>query len=73
MVKFNPVSLFVPSGKNLEQATQNAIKNIYKQLAKRPVIKKNANAVDFSWIYKDPAQFRPHIIGSSRNKLETFV
>ena len=73
MVRVNLPSFFIPSGKDLEKATQIAIKNIDKQLAKRPVIKNNANAVDFSWIYRDPTQFRPHRIGNSENKLETFI
>ncbi len=58
------VSLYIPSGKALEQNARRAMAQIDKQLQKMQSVKKIASASDnFPGIYDNPFAFKPHIIG----------
>lgn len=58
------VSLYIPSGKALEQNARRAMAQIDKQLQKMQPVKKTPSAADnFPRIYDNPFAFKPHIIG----------
>lgn len=64
MPSLNRVSLYIPSGAEVELAARKAIESIDMQLKKMPPLKKPASAADnFPGIYNNPADFKVHIIG----------
>ncbi len=64
MPSINRVSMYIPSGAELERAAKAAMENIDRQLKKLPPMKKPASAADnFPGIYNDPGAFRVHQLG----------
>ncbi len=60
MPNVNRVSIYIPSGQELERAARLAMENIDRQLRKLPPVKKPASAADnFPGIYDDAQAFRP--------------
>ena len=60
MPNVNRISIYIPSGQEVERAAKLAMENIDKQLQKLPPVKKPASAADnFPGIYDDSQAFRP--------------
>lgn len=67
MPGINALSLYIPSGIQVEEAAKKAMQNIAKQLEKMPPVKKAASAADnFPGLYNNPADFKPLVLGQQK-------
>lgn len=73
MPSFNKVSLYIPSGEEVERAARVAMERIDRQLKNMLPVKKAASAADnFPGIYNNPADFKPHVLGQREPNKEIF-